>query len=390
LPLSAGDYIARFSLELVVLTITTLGLIVNFSLASHANLITSADQSVIFSFLKANPSLNRSLLSSSDTTTILTKNDQLIPEALAQSTRGVILTSTQATAATNQNLAAGATTIQEDVIVKTNPADTQSPGRLGLTKYQVSSGDTVISIAASFGISPQTVMLENKLNENSAIKPGQELTILPITGLTYTLKESDTLESILKKYKIAEDDFLDANNIESFEDLEVGSTVVIPMTVNMPQAPKPAPRFVRDDSNKIALKRASSPEGFDDGGAVEFSWPTTIHTITQGFHRRHPALDISDSKMEPIFAAADGFVEVSGYETNGYGNTIMINHGNGFKTRYGHASELFVQAGDFVKRGQTIAKHGRTGRVRGTTGIHLHFEIIKNGVRVNPLAYVRP
>jgi len=365
-------------------------LIVNFSLASHANLITSADQSVIFSFLKANPSLNRSLLSSSDTTTILTKNDQLIPEALAQSTRGVILTSTQATAATNQNLAAGATTIQEDVIVKTNPADTQSPGRLGLTKYQVSSGDTVISIAASFGISPQTVMLENKLNENSAIKPGQELTILPITGLTYTLKESDTLESILKKYKIAEDDFLDANNIESFEDLEVGSTVVIPMTVNMPQAPKPAPRFVRDDSNKIALKRASSPEGFDDGGAVEFSWPTTIHTITQGFHRRHPALDISDSKMEPIFAAADGFVEVSGYETNGYGNTIMINHGNGFKTRYGHASELFVQAGDFVKRGQTIAKHGRTGRVRGTTGIHLHFEIIKNGVRVNPLAYVRP
>ncbi|MBX4186996.1 MAG: M23 family metallopeptidase, partial [Candidatus Doudnabacteria bacterium] len=70
--------------------------------------------------------------------------------------------------------------------------------------------------------------------------------------------------------------------------------------------------------------------------------------------------------------------------------TIVINHGNGFKTRYGHASELYVSAGDYVKQGQLIAKQGNTGRVRGVTGIHLHFEILKNGKRVNPLSYVRP
>ena len=93
--------------------------------------------------------------------------------------------------------------------------------------------------------------------------------------------------------------------------------------------------------------------------------------------------------MVDIYASESGFVELSGYRT-GYGNSITINHGNGYKTLYAHASELYVSAGDQVTKGQVIAKQGRTGRVRGITGIHLHFEIIKNGGRVNPLSYVKP
>jgi murein DD-endopeptidase MepM/ murein hydrolase activator NlpD len=94
--------------------------------------------------------------------------------------------------------------------------------------------------------------------------------------------------------------------------------------------------------------------------------------------------------MEPIYASESGFVESAGYVTNGYGNMILINHGNGFKTRYGHASELYVKAGEYVTKGQLIAKQGHTGHVRGATGIHLHFEIIVNGHVVNPLKYVKP
>lgn len=369
-----------------MLTIAILAIIVNFSLSNHANLISSADQSVIFSFLKANPKLNTRLLATSDTTTILAKSDQLVTRALAQSPFGVVLTSADSM---GKNPAIDPTTIQEDVIVKTNPADTQSTNRAGLTKYSVQPGDTLVSVASSFGISPQTIIMENKLNQSTSLKPGQELTILPTTGITYTLKESDTLDSILKKYKISEDDFLDANNIESFDDLEIGATIIIPLqNVNIPQ-PKAPSRFIKDESNKIALSKATAPADFV-GGIISFVWPTIPRSITQGFSSRHRGIDISDSKMDAIYAAADGFVEVSGYEANGYGNTIVINHGNGFKTRYGHASELYVHAGDFVKAGQGIAKQGRTGRVRGATGIHLHFEIIKNGARVNPLAYVRP
>ncbi len=326
-------------------------------------------------------------MASSDTTTIMAGSDQFVNTAQAQSSLGIVLASASVGAKTPT---ADPTTIQADVIVKTNPADTQNNYRQGLTQYSVQPGDSVVSVATSFGISPQTIMMENKLDTTSVIKPGQELTILPITGITYTLKEGDTLESILNKYKVSEDDFLDANNIESFDDLDVGATVVIPLdNVTVPTKPKPPSQFVRDDSNQVALKQAAAPDNLLSG-PVNFIWPTPVRNITQGFSSRHTGLDISDSKMEPIYAAADGFVEISGYQANGYGNTIVINHGNGFKTRYGHASELYVQAGDTVKQGQLIAKQGHTGRVRGVTGIHLHFEIIKNGTRVNPLAYVRP
>ncbi len=350
-------------------------------------MISSTDQSVIFSFLKSNPKLNTRLLTTSDTTTILAKSDQLVSKALAQSPFGIVLTQAAAPAKTSNQ---DPTTIQADVIVKTNPADTQSTYRQGLTKYSVQAGDTVVSVASSFGISPQTLMMENKLNTTSSLKAGQELTILPTTGITYTLKQGDTMESILNKYKIAEEDFLDANNIESFDDLDVGATVIIPLeSVTMPAAPKPASKFTNTQTGKVALKQATAPAGLLDG-PVDFMWPTPVRSITQGFSSRHTGLDISDSKMEAIYAAADGFIEISGYQANGYGNTIVINHGSGFKTRYGHASELYVQAGDMVKKGQLIAKQGRTGRVRGATGIHLHFEILRNGVRANPLNYIRP
>lgn len=330
--------------------------------------------------------MNPRLLSSSDTTTILAKSDRQVSKVSAQSVFGIVL----ASAAPAKTPISDPTTIQADVIMKTNPADTQNTSRLGLTKYNVQSGDTLISVASSFGISPQTIMMENKLDTTSIIKPGQELTILPTTGITYTLKAGDTLDSILSKYKVLEEDFLDANNIESFDDLDVGATVVIPLhNVTLPTKPKPPSTFVKDESNKIALKTAQTPADFT-AGPISFVWPTTVRKITQGFSSRHSGIDISDSKEEPIYAAADGFVEISGFQSNGYGNTIVINHGSGFKTRYGHASTLYVSAGDYVKKGQQIAKQGHTGRVRGTTGIHLHFEVIKNGVHQNPLAYVKP
>lgn len=382
LPLSISDYAARFSLELVILAIAGLGLIINFSVNNHA---VSSNQSVIFAFLKNNPGLNRSLLNTSDTTTVIAQTDRLIPQALTNA--GVVLTSSP----TNSASSPDATTIQADVIVKTNPSDTQSTGRVGLTKYTVQPGDTVVSVATSWGLSPQTIMMENKLNNSSTLKPGQELTILPTTGITYTLKDGDTLDSLLKRYKVSEDDFLNANNIESFEDLAPGSQVVIPLqNITIPGQTKPAPsQFIKDESNQIALKQATAPADFKEG-PVNFIWPTPVKTITQGFSSRHSGIDISDSKMEPVYAACTGVVEISGYQSNGYGNTIVINCGGGFKIRYGHLSEIYVSAGDPVTKGDLIGRQGRTGRVRGVTGIHLHFEIIKDGVHVNPLTYVRP
>lgn len=357
-----------------------MGLIINFSVSRHANLLETKDQSVIFSFIK-NTGINNNLVSQSGTTTILAKTDQWVATASAQAYPAT-LTSVNV----NQE-PANPTTIQENVIVKTNPADTENFLNHGKTVYEVTPGDSIISIASSFGISPQTIMIENKLDDKSILKPGQKLSILPTTGISYTVKAGDTIEGIAKKYNISEDDLLDINDIELAEDIQVGAVLVIPLQkVEMPKSA--TPKFVKSDTGKVALRTATAPASLS-AGTLSFLWPTATKNITQGYHRTHSGLDISNSQMVAIYASEDGFVEISGYQS-GYGNTIVINHGNGYKTRYGHASELYVSAGDKVVKGQIIAKQGRTGRVRGVTGIHLHFEITKNGARLNPLAYVKP
>ena len=375
---------ARFSLELVVLGITVFGVFANTTLSARASLIESKDQSVIFAYLRSNPDLNQQLISKNETTTILGKTDQWISQAMAASPLSIVLASSSSNSRSPVDTS---TTIQDNVIVKTNPADTQNL-RHGKTVYEVQNGDTIVSIAASFGISPATIMQENGLFATSALKAGQTLTILPINGISYTLKSGDNLETIAQKYKISLDDLLEVNDLELADDVQVGDNIIIPTQVNIPVAPSTR-KFITTSTGQVRLTQATAPANLSAGN-LSFLWPTITHNITQGFSSRHSGIDISDSKMESIFAAESGFVEIAGFQTNGYGNTIVINHGNGFKTRYGHASELYVKAGDYVTKGQVIAKQGRTGRVRGVTGIHLHFEILRNGLRINPLSYVRP
>lgn len=126
----------------------------------------------------------------------------------------------------------------------------------------------------------------------------------------------------------------------------------------------------------------------------EFTWPCPASTyITSSFgNRLHPTLkqwlfhtgvDIGCSSGKDIIAAASGKVILASYY-GGYGNCVMLDHGGGIVTLYGHASKLCVSKGDVVTRGQVIAKVGSTGR---STGPHLHFEVRKNGEYVNPMSY---
>jgi murein DD-endopeptidase MepM/ murein hydrolase activator NlpD len=99
----------------------------------------------------------------------------------------------------------------------------------------------------------------------------------------------------------------------------------------------------------------------------------------------HPGIDIANDMGTPIVATADGVVEVAGWNSGGYGNMVDIDHGNGLMTRYGHASQVVVTAGQPVKRGQIIAYMGSTGF---STGPHCHYEVHVNGQVVNPAAYL--
>jgi hypothetical protein len=132
------------------------------------------------------------------------------------------------------------------------------------------------------------------------------------------------------------------------------------------------------------LKKHATPSG----------WPVRSGYITSKFgYRKHPiykkakfhaGVDFAGKRGTPVLATADGVVVFSGWQS-GYGRMVEIRHMDGLKTRYGHNQKNLVKEGDMVKKGQTIAKLGSTGR---STGPHVHFEVRKNGKAVNPLKYV--
>lgn len=126
-----------------------------------------------------------------------------------------------------------------------------------------------------------------------------------------------------------------------------------------------------------------------------FMWPTPsctiitspyymrVHPVT-GKLKQHTGIDIGASHGAAIVAADSGTVIVAGYNAGGYGNYVVVSHGDGYSTLYAHCSSLNVSKGQYVSKGQTIAKVGSTGM---STGPHLHFEILVNGQHTNPSAY---
>ena len=246
-------------------------------------------------------------------------------------------------------------------------------------EYTVQPGDTISIIADKFGVSVDTIRWENKLKTIKDIKPGQVLRILPTTGVLHKVTHGETIYTIAKKYQIDAQAIVDwpynsFANDETFA-LAVGQTLIIPdgiMPKEVPTAPRPY--------------YAEIPAAGTIAGTGLYVWPVGGN-ISQGYSWYHKAIDISNKGAPGIVAADSGTVIVAGWPSPwAYGNRVIIDHGNGFSTLYGHLSSVYVSPGQRVERGQTIGQMGATGRA---TGIHLHFEIRQNGVAENPLNYLK-
>ncbi len=255
--------------------------------------------------------------------------------------------------------------------------DTQisSKVRDSIIDYQVQNGDTVASVANKFGISQDTVRWENSLTSDK-IKVGQTLKIMPITGIAHTVAKGDTVYSIAKKYDadsqaVVDFPFNTFTDDETFE-LAIGQVVIVPDGVMPAAAVTPRARQITPDAGSVTA-------------LGQFVWPTA-GTITQRFSWYHPGVDIANSTGTPDVAADSGHVIYAGWDSSGYGNMVLIDHGNGFVTRYAHMSLIMVISGQNIGRGQQVGKMGSTGH---STGPHTHFEIILNGVHVNPLNYLK-
>ncbi|MEK7617380.1 MAG: M23 family metallopeptidase [Patescibacteria group bacterium] len=248
-------------------------------------------------------------------------------------------------------------------------------------EYEVEGGDTLSSIAQKFGISTDTIRWANDL-KGDQIKPGQKVKILPVTGISHVVKAGDTLESVAKKYSANEQAIVDFpfNGVPDDFTLKVGQLLIVPdgFPPEVKAPPKrPQPTFL-----------ASGPQSpaFNAPFGAQFIWPAGGQ-ISQYFAWYHPGIDIANRSVLGIAASDGGTVLIAGWpDGQGYGNRVVIDHGNGYRSLYAHLSNVYVSVGESISRGQLIGQMGSTGR---STGTHLHLEIHYKGVPVNPLAILK-
>ncbi len=253
--------------------------------------------------------------------------------------------------------------------------------RSEIIEYKVESGDTLSSIAEKFGISTDTIKWANNLTRDS-IKPLQTLKILPVTGVSHVVKGGDSLESVAKIYSAQPQAIMDFpfNGVPDDFKLQVGQLLIVP-DGSSPEVKAPSKR-----SQPKYLAEGPSSQAFSAPGGGEFIWPAG-GSITQYFAWYHPGIDIANRSAPGIAASDSGTVVVSGWpDSMGYGNRVVIDHGNGYTSMYAHLSNIYVSLGDSVSRGQLIGQMGSTGR---STGTHLHLEIHYKGVALNPLAILK-
>jgi murein DD-endopeptidase MepM/ murein hydrolase activator NlpD len=268
-------------------------------------------------------------------------------------------------------------------VIKSEISTTQKTvrPRTEMVYYDVQSGDTISTIAQDFGVSVNTILWENNLSIYSLIRPGKKLAILPTTGVKHKVIRGENIKQIANKYKVDEERIIEVNNIANANKLAIGDMLIIPDGKKFTTTSYSPTRV----SSVSAITNLVKPSAAAPVASNKMNWPTSGYRITQYYSWRHTGLDIADKAGTSIYAADAGTVEYAGW-SNGYGNNIVVNHGGGKKTRYAHLSKFYVSKGVRVDKGETIAAMGNTG---WSTGPHLHFEVIINGSKYNPLNYIR-
>jgi len=260
--------------------------------------------------------------------------------------------------------------------------------RVDVEYYVVrSDNETINSIAQKYNISADTIKWANKLSNDSDIKKGQKLKIPPGNGILYTVKKGDDIDAIASKYGVSTQTIMEVNWLDTKADLPIGEEIFIP-DGKMPV--KTASR-----ARGTIIFRSNSeykPQNWQAPGSGKFlTWPVTGTGRSQvaGYARPgHVAIDIINSPYTkktydghpPVVAAAPGQVVFSGYKCNGYrcgfAWHVALDHKNGYSTVYAHLQPgtLKVKVGEYVERGQELARMGESG---WAYGVHLHFELRK-------------
>jgi murein DD-endopeptidase MepM/ murein hydrolase activator NlpD len=272
-----------------------------------------------------------------------------------------------------------------------------------IVKYVVQDGDTVFGISEKFGLEPQTILWGNfniLYDDPHSLKVGQELNILPVNGVYWEWLGGIPFGQWARFYGVTPADIidfpgnnLDRNAVGDYENANIkpGTWLIIPggkKEFSSWGAPLGVTRE-NPASARVLGDGACEPVS---GGAIgygTFVYPTNKHYLS-GFDysekTNHRGIDLAGAEGEGVYAADAGVIVYSGWNNYGYGNMIMVDHGNGFQTLYAHLSAINRGCGQSVGQGETIGAIGSTGR---SSGPHLHFEIM-GGIKLNPWDYLPP
>ncbi len=266
-----------------------------------------------------------------------------------------------------------------------------------IEEYVIQRGDTVSDIAQRFGLDQNSIAWSNDRRSLWTLVPGDILLIPPVDGVAHEAVGDDTVAEIADLYGI-DDPYViidsDFNNLQGYTpdmQLPSGMRVFVPggrgEEINwappMVQGSSSGPGGTRTASNLVSMPMgpgACAPQ--EPGPSAGWQRPLNGYTITRGYADWHPGIDLAASEGTPVMAANTGRVIFAGWSTWGYGYAVVLSHGP-FATLYGHMSAVNVGCGQVVGMGQVIGAVGTTGN---SSGPHLHFEILYNGIRGNPAA----
>src|SRR6266404_4100676 len=318
-------------------------------------------------------------------------------------------------------------------------AAAHNPASSGTTII-VGTSDTLDILAKRYNVSSAAILQANGYKGPRALSPGQQLIIprqstvvatpapavappvsKPVAAVTapptvHVVNHGDTLLSIAHRNHVSVAELANANNLDQSAKLSLGMKLNVPgaktaAAASAAPAVATVPAAVAPPAGKMAaaapqqsVRMAQATGNVEEPAAAEapavkpseatgalptFRWPVRGKVITsygaKTNGKSNDGINLAVPEGTPVKAAEDGVVAYSGNELKGYGNLVLVRHSNGYVTAYAHASELMVKRGDTIKRGQIIAKSGKSGEVGSP---QLHFEIRKGSSPVDPLQFL--
>jgi murein DD-endopeptidase MepM/ murein hydrolase activator NlpD len=275
--------------------------------------------------------------------------------------------------------------------------------RIEVVKYTVQKGDSIFSIADKYGLKPTSILFGNyEILKDSPdfLKPGQQLNILPQDGTYYQWQGSENLSKVAQVFGVDPEAIINfpGNHLDqdtvgdlSHPNIPGGTWLIIPGGMREFTSWTAPAQLVRSNpSTHVWGAGVCSGINYVQVGYGAFIYPTTEHWLSGTPFTpsiRHFGVDFAGAQGNGVFAADAGTIVYSGWNDWGYGNLVIIDHGNGWQSLYAHLSQINVGCGQNVGQGDLIGLVGMTGGT--STGPHLHFELMNSVFGyINPLDYL--